>query len=509
MTTKQSIFFQNHPPALKTIFFTEMWERFGYYGMRALLVLYMTKVFLFNDNKAYAIYGNFTAFVYITPILGGIIADKLLGFRRSSQLGAIFMALGYFGLAIPTRWFSGDLSIFFISLAIVAIGNGLFKPSTSSLVGLLYEKTPHKRDAGYTIFYMGINLGSILAPVICGYVGEHYGWSYGFLITSLGLIIGLIQFNYGKKTLLMYEGNTQNYPLQTINTKLITIGALCIAPVVAYLLTTHITGYLLNTLGALTLIYIAIVTKNIQSAERKKILALLLLMFFYASFFAFFEQAGSSINLFTDRSINRVFHINLLIFESSFTIPTTFFQAVNPILIILLAPLTASLWGLLNKKNKEPNTTYKFAIGLFLASIGFFTLFISSYFSNHIGKVSMIWLIISYFFMTAGELSISPVGMSCVSKLAPKHLLGLMMGTLLLSIAFGNYIASLLATLSNVSQSTTNNAVTLSVYSQAFKQIGLFALYFTLLLLLISPIVNSLMQGLSPFRGLKKKLIKT
>lgn len=509
-------FFNTHPAGLKTIFFTEMWERFGYYGMRALLVLYMTKEFLFNDNKAYAIYGNFTAFVYITPILGGIIADKFLGFRKCTQLGAIFMAIGYLGLAIPKNWFYDNHYLFFTALALVAVGNGFFKPNTSSLVGLLYEKEPQKRDAGYTIFYMGINLGSIIAPILCGYVAIKWGWSYGFIITSLGLIAGLCIFNSGKKTLIQYDISNNHQP-SSLNffglstCQFIVLAACLITPIIATLLTTHITGYFLNILSIITLIYISYATKNLAQHDRRKIIALLLLMFFYASFFAFFEQAGSSINLFTDRSVNRIISLHLFDFHKSWVIPTTFFQAINPMLIIILAPLSATLWMFLNKKNLEPQTPYKFAIGLFLASIGFFVLVLSQYFSNNLGKVSMIWLIISYFFMTAGELAISPAGMACVSRLSPRHLLGLMMGALLLSIAFGNYIAAMLATLSNVSnkQSTLHNLNTLQIYSHAFKHIGLLALSFTGALFIISPIINKLMKGESIIIKIKETLIKT
>lgn len=501
-TAHDTAFF-GHPKGLMTIFFTEMWERFGYYGMRALLVLYMTKAFLFSDEKSYAVYGAFTAFVYVTPILGGILADNLLGFRWSVSAGALIMAIGYFALSIPKAWLGGHYELMlYTSLAIIIIGNGLFKPNTSSLVGTLYQKSDSRKDAGYTIFYMGINTGSIIAPLICGYIGEVYGWSYGFLVTALGLVFGLAAFLRGEK----YLGDQGLPPhpeklkaksfLGFTNLTWLIVASVLSVPAVVLILTGNISSLALSITGVLTIAYIVSISWRSPKRERNKVYGLMLMMFFYAAFFACFEQAGSSINLFTDRNVDRHLAFSLLGHSWDFMVPTTFFQAINPIFIIFFAPLLAGLWTKLSQMGREPSTAMKFIFGLGFASVGFYTLVIGCNFADSNGMTPMLWLFLGYFFMTIGELTLSPVGLAMVSKQAPHKILGLLMGALMLSVAFGNYIAAILAKLASAPVDATHSLSPIStqaIYSHAFKEVALFAAAFTVLLALLRPVINILL----------------
>ena len=484
----QDTSFLGHPKGLMVIFFTEMWERFGYYGMRALLVLYLTKAFLFTDTKAYAIYGAFTAFVYITPIVGGILADKYIGFRLGTIYGCITMAAGYFMLAIPQL----EQSLFYCALALVAIGNGLFKPNTSSLVGELYSQKDNRKDAAYTIFYMGINIGSVFAPLMCGYIGEVYGWSYGFGLTGVGLLVGLGIFKYGQPHLGSIGIKHSQTPFLHA---LVFLGIIMTTPIVASILSGSLTGDLLVLTGVITLAYILIKIQNISKDERKEVYGLLCMMFFCSCFFACYEQAGSSMNLFTDRNINRELSFQIFGTFFEFEIPTSAFQAVNPFFIILLAPIVAKLWDRLREQHIEPRAPIKFAIGLFLASVGFFVLSISTSFANSQGLVSVFWLLGGYFFMTLGELALSPVSLAITSKHAPKKMLGLLMGSLMLSYAFGNYVAALLAKLASAPEfsGALEPVSTLPIYKFAFNQVGLFALVFAGLILVLTPIINRLL----------------
>jgi len=392
----KTTFPQKHPKALYLLFFTEMWERFSYYGMRALLVLYLVSEVSkgglgWSSAQAGQLYGLYTAFVYITPLIGGYLADKFLGFRYAVMIGAALMALGHGSLAIDS------LFTFYLGLILLVIGNGFFKPNISSMVGQLYPKDSPLKDAAYTLFYMGINIGAFLGILICGYLGEKIGWHYGFGAASIGMISGLLLF-YLLQNLLDNVGLKPQKLKKPIKTK-----------------------------------------EVLTTTEKKHLFVLLILAFFSIVFWLAFEQAGSSMNIFALKYTDR----EILDFE----IPASWLQTLNPLFIILLAPIFSILWIKLEKINKAPNGAMKFSLGLFLLSLGFVMLVIGAINipqGAESASVSMIWLILAIFLHTTGELCLSPVGLSYVNKLSPKHLMGMMFGAWFLAVAVGNYIGGVL-----------------------------------------------------------------
>lgn len=375
-----------HPKGIYILFFTEMWERFSYYGMRALLILYLVKFFKYDDEYAGSIYGAYTGLVYLTPILGGYIADKLIGFKNAIFIGGTLMMCGHISLAFSS------IEFFYLGLLLLILGNGFFKPNISTYLGTLYKDKPELKDSGFTIFYMGINLGGMFGPLLCGYLGEVYGWHYGFGLAGVGMFAGLIVFKLGLPILSANELTESKSDLK-------------------------------QTSDELTL------------EEKSRILVILILSVFTMFFWFAFEQAGSSMNLFADRYMER----NLLGVE----IPASMFQSFNAFLILLLAPFFARLWTGLIRIDKEPNTTLKFSIAFVLLGIGFLFLVFGStgITPNSQVKTGMIWLILAYLFQTMGELCISPVGLSMVSKLSPVRFGGMLMGTWFLSNAISHYAA--------------------------------------------------------------------
>ncbi len=379
-----------HPAGLHVLFFTEMWERFGYYGMRALLILFMTAAVtganpgLGMDVKhAAAIYGWYTALTYMTAIPGGLVADRFLGHRRAVLLGGILMAIGYACLVVRS------LTFFYAGLGFVIVGTGLLKPNISTMVGALYAPGDPRRDAGFSIFYMGINIGAGIAPIICGWLGEKIDWHWGFGAAAVGMVLGLVQFRAGSKRL----------------------GDVGLRPPAR----TDSTG---QSAGAYAF----------SAAEWKRIVAIGVLFLFSAMFWGAFEQAGSSLNLFADRLTN------LKAFGKEF--PASWFQSVNSVFIVLLAPLFAILWVRLGKR--EPSSPAKFALGLLFVGLGFAVIAWASTVSGpEQARVSPMWLVVVYFLHTIGELCLSPVGLSTVTKLAPASVVGLMMGVWFLSISLG------------------------------------------------------------------------
>ncbi|OGH94676.1 MAG: hypothetical protein A2039_02235 [Candidatus Melainabacteria bacterium GWA2_34_9] len=388
-----------HPKALYFLFTIEMWERFSYYGMRALLVLYMVKYLLFSTEKAGNVYGIYTGLVYLTPLIGGYIADRYLGQKICIIIGAILMMIGHFAMSIS------DLPFFYSALGLLIVGSGFFKPNISTMVGQLYEKNDPRRDGGFTIFYMGINLGAFLSPLICGTLGEKVSFHYGFAAAGVGMLIGLLIFMWGQNKYIKPVGN---------------------APACEDIML--VKDHHQKTTCDLPL------TKD----EKQRIAVIFIMMFFCIFFWASFEQAGSSLTLFAERSTDRL--IPFLNWE----FPVSYFQSVNPLLIILLAPLFSKMWLDLADINKNPSLPVKFSLGLFLVAVGFVLMVIASAIAGT-GKVSFLWLIGVYLFHTLGELCISPVGLSMVTKLAPLKFASLLMGTWFLSSFFANFIAGYFA----------------------------------------------------------------
>jgi POT family proton-dependent oligopeptide transporter len=392
------------------LFMVEMWERFNYYGMRALLALFMISTVIgFTKATSSKIYGLFTAFVYLTPVIGGYLADRYIGKRHSITIGAILMALGQFTLAsyevIHARTALG------VGLVLIIIGNGFFKPNISAIVGELYEKNDPRRDGAFTIFYMGINLGAFIAPFVCGFFGEPldpaniaeaYKWKYGFIAAGTGMVIGLIWYLFSQKK---YLGEIGLYPVTKTNAS---------------------NKEELN--------------RPLTSEDWDKIKAIGTFVFFAVFFFAFFEQAGTSLNFFAKEATRQTFSLFGL---WEIPLKASYFQAINPVFVVLLAPVFAKMW--ISMGEKEFSIPNKFGWGLFLQGLGFAIIAIGASFYLQGGPVSALWLVGVYLLCTMGELCLSPVGLSMVTKLAPAKFMSLLMGVWLMSSFFGNLLAGWLA----------------------------------------------------------------
>lgn len=623
-----------HPPGLFTLFFAEMWERFSYYGMRALLTFYMIKGFLkYPDNEAYAVYGAYTALVYTAPLLGGMLADQLLGPRRAVILGGLLMAAGHLLMTVQ------HTVAFFTALALLICGNGFFKPNISTIVGSLYGHQVGKKDAGFTIFYMGINLGAAMAPILCGYVGETYGWHYGFGLATVGMLIGVAIFaapNRLTQILILLGGLSTAAAMPWLQDSLLQLGvrlflsaSLLVSagvavvalgrgglakqagappadpplarmlggPMTAYLAVyagvalaiplaalavqrSQVAGWTLAVATVAALLYIlAEAAFRSTPTQQRHIGVILVLMFFSFIFWAFFEQAGSSVNNFTDRNVDRVFesrwvqpeqvgqtirfrilprptspelaqlpllsqeqlgyplqgkpftmtdltrlreqasnapndrqaqvldwpigkeHIGMGIAEAE--IPASEFQAVNPIFILLFGLAFSALWGFLSARGWEPTTPVKFALGLIQLGLGFGVLWYGAQQADRRGMVSLGWLILGYLLHTTGELCLSPVGLSMVTKLSPARIVSTMMGAWFLATAVSQYVAGQIAALTGVPQTEGADGLgavipppteTLGLYADVFGRIALWAIGAGLVCWLLAPLLTRWMQ---------------
>ncbi|MES1175919.1 MAG: peptide MFS transporter [Myxococcales bacterium] len=484
-----------HPRALAYLCFAEAWERFSYYGMRALLVLYLTKSFLFGDKAAYAIFGSYTALVYATPVLGGFLADRLLGFRKAVVLGGVLMAFGHFAMTVE------KLQVFYFALGLLICGNGFFKPNISTLVGRLYAQGDPRRDSAFTFFYMGINLGGLLSPLACGYLGERYGWHWGFGLAGVGMLIGLIVFLRGQPFLAGLAeppARPQGLPARWAGLSFETwvyLGT-TLAVVLAWQLVQHsvLVGTLLVVFGVAVfaglLVYLLRLSDKVA---RDRLAVALLLTLVSVVFWSFFEQTGSSMTLFTDRNVDR------LVF--GWLVPTSMFQSVNGIFIVAFGPLLIALWLYLARHQHEPNTPLKFGLGIVQLSLGFGALYIGASISRATGMVPVAWLVLGYLLHSTGELCLSPIGLSMITKLSPKGIAGAMMGTWFLATAFAQYAASLIAQLTGVKEGGPLASVlpkpseTVMVYGSVFGSIGLVALVVGVLVVLVSPLIARRMHG--------------
>jgi POT family proton-dependent oligopeptide transporter len=443
-----------HPRGLYTLFFTEMWERFSYYGMRALLVLFMTTTVAegglgFDDVIATAIYGIYTAAVYVAALPGGWIADRLLGAQRAVWYGGIIIMLGHFTLAIPA------VPTFYLGLMFVVLGTGLLKPNISAIVGELYPRGSSSCTAGFTIFYMGINLGAMFGPLVCSTLGESetFGWHYGFVAAGVGMAFGLTQYRLTQKHLgaaglfpdhLRADGRTAAAPrfgwlavgigvgLVIFTTLLGLAGILSINPVGLAKFST----YLIASIATLYFVYVFSFGR-LDSVERKCVWVIVVLVIAEAIFWSGFEQAGSSLNLFAERYTER--------FVFGFEIPAGWFQSLNPMFILILSPFFAAMWINLGKRNLDPSIPAKFAFGLIQLGLGFLVMYGASRFVVNGDSVLPTWLFFTYLLHTTGELCLSPVGLSSISRLAPRRFVSQMMGIWFLGSALGNIIAGLLA----------------------------------------------------------------
>jgi len=566
-----------HPRQLARLFTTEMWERFGYYGMRALLTLYLTKHFVFGDREATGIYGGFTALVYLTPLVGGYLADRYLGSKRAVKFGAILMSLGYFTLCfggpvsqpfatidgqryevaveqvngVETRYlvdgtrrqqikgnddgtvsllengapvrtvakggFQSDaernpfyVALLLIALSAVSVGNGFFKPNISTMVGELYRQGDRRRDTGFTIFYMGINMGSFLSQLLCPWLAEAVGWWAGFGLAAIGMLLSwaLIQFDGGKLT-----GFGETPPSAVGKSPIwIYLGAVAFVPVFYFLYVnlmhasepapgSGILGYIASLpvmgkllFGTFLIAVPAILVWSFVSGDKREfqmMLAAMVMIVFNVVFWTLFEQAGSSLTLFADRNTD------LSVF-GWFSINAGQTQFFNAAFIIILAPLMSMLWGALSRRGFEPSIPVKFSIALVGVGVGFLVLVWGSQFADSNFKVTLWWLAGLYFVHSFAELCISPVGLSMITKLSIARIVGMMMGLWFLSISVAQYVAGIIAQFASVETvggQVTNLKVSLDTYTSVFTTISLWAIALGVVLFVLSWPLKHWMHG--------------
>ena len=650
MSNPQPVLF-GHPTGLYTLFFAEMWERFSFYGMRALLLFYMLKGFLgYGDRDAYAIYGAYTALVYLTPFFGGLLADRLLGARRAVILGGLLMAAGHLMMTVENS------TAFFTALALLICGNGFFKPNISTMVGSLYPAGAPKRDAGFTLFYMGINLGAAMSPLLCGYIGETYGWHYGFGLATIGMLTGLAVFVAPRRVtqVLILAGALAAAlglfvfrPESAVQTAVnvfvgvallaaggiawvalgrgglpagvgappdakrlrerlggvlakewaVYLGTLLAVPVVvlfvsgfapfggearalvpealvgglqaggalAQIAAVFVTemsrpaGLVLLLSGVIALTYLVYETVRLDKVPRERMFVVLVLTFFSLMFWAFFEQAGSSLNNFTDRNVDRVneertitaaevgrtiriqptqeqlgyrngtalftlatlnelrdenqanpsFEIDWLVTEGNIGMgvggrsaetPASVFQSLNPVYILIFGLVFTALWGFLGTRGREPPTPYKFALGLLQLGLGFGAFWYGAQVADERGMVALQWLAIGYLLHTTGELCLSPVGLSMVTKLSPLRLVSTVMGAWFLATAFSQFLAAIIAQFTGVSGDGNGQTMpapieTLFVYGDVFGNIAAMAVVAAVVCFAISPLLTRWMHA--------------
>ena len=492
--------FLGHPSGLSTLFFTEMWERFSYYGMRAILTLYMTKSLAegglnFDEKYAGIIYATYVSSVWYLPLVGGWLADRVFGARRAVLIGAIIIASGHYSMAINSR------GTFYAGLILIACGTGLLKPNISSMVGQLYPEGDKRRDAGFSIFYMGINLGAFLSPIVVGFLAQaeasrnfiaklgfdpNSAWHWGFGAAGVGMTLGIIQYLIGQRKLATVGEKPEQLPVAEKEPRNRTDYVTMILSIVGGVVGAALGQYygdadagwlssLFPTVVGFFTGYLGGTTRLLNGDELKRVLVIFILFLFSILFWMTYEQAGSSLTLFADRLTRTTI--------LGWTYPSSWFQSVPAIFVIVFAPIIGAVWQ--NLGDRQPSSPGKFTIGLFFAGIAFAVIAFASTLTGN-GRVSPMWLVLVYFLQTIGELCLSPVGLSTVSKLSPMRMLGLMMGVWFLSISIGSYIAGLTTRLFEGNDT--------SVLTRGF---GIFAVV-TLVAAIILAILTPLIKRMTP-----------
>ena len=555
-----------HPRGLVILFLTEMWERFSFYGMRGLLVVYLTQHFLFSDERSSLLYGAYTALVYVMTIIGGSLADRYLGARKAVTFGAILLTLGHFGMTfegsgskqlldyndtqyqitldarggdakqmiisdagisyvtftetdmvitepqavdlpgvIPRDQFTmsveteeGYLTMLYLSLALLIAGVGFLKANISTIVGSLYGFGDSRRDSGFTIFYMGINMGAFLASIFCGYLGIVHGWKYGFGLAGIGMLIGLLVFLSCQSWL---EGKAEPPSVEKLKEKVFLfinvewmcylVGLAIIAVSMLLVMNEELVGGILGPIGILMLLgMVSYSLIKLHGDERSRMLAAIYFILAQIPFWALFEQAGSSLNLLTARLVDRTIF--------GWSVPGPVFQSLNAGYIFLFAPLVAWLWIWLAKRDLNPSTPVKFALGVAMAGLGFLALVGGMQGSGEVGLTPVIFIFLIYWIHTMGELMVSPVGLSAVTKLAPARIVGMTMGAWFLYSGLSNFLAGIIARTTGaetIGGQMTNVAAAKAGYIEVYAQVGFIALGISVLMLLISPVITKMMQG--------------
>lgn len=485
-----------HPKGLMTLFFSEMWERFCYYGMRVLLTLFLVKSLMMGDAAAALIYGAYTGLVYAAPILGGKLADRFLGYRYAVMLGAVLMAIGEFIIL------GGTEHMLLVGMGALIIGNGYFKANISTIVGKLYKDNDPRRDSGFTIFYIGINIGALLATTVVAYVGETYGFKYGFGLAGIGMLTGLLIFWSGRKNYsaapgLNYtdEGKKKAFgPFNWI--QVITVGSLALIPLCYVLIQNNqYLDYIL--LGLFIFVSYSLISAGIKEDVKQNVniwkdrmIALIIFMVINISFWACFEQAGTSLTLFADRNVNREIF--------GWAMPASMTQFFNPAFIIIFGSIFSVMWIKLSKIGKNPSIPLKFALGILQLGIGFLVTQVGLQFVNEAFQVPLLTLVFLYLLHTTGELFLSPIGLSMVTKLAPKNIAGMAMGAWFLSFAIANYVGGKIAALTG-GHGDTGQVLTasegLNKYISVFSNIGFVLLGIAVVIALLNKPIKKLMHG--------------
>ncbi len=509
-----------HPKGLFYLFFAELWERFSFYGMRALLTLYLINDLfekLSNGTEvAYEVYAAYGSLVYFTPAIGGMIADRLIGHKNSIVLGAILMTLGHFVMAFEDEY------IFYIALGLLIMGNGFFKPNISTMVGGLYKQGDVRRDAGFTIFYLGINIGAFIAPLICGWLGETYGWHYGFGAAGIGMLV----FIYGAQNNIYGAQGEQPKEWQEktifgLNIRIpVWILSFAAVPLFAYLVQNNSTKILANVfedmgilkfllffLLAIVILYIIFISVfKLSKEEVSKLVVVCVLTLFITVFWSFFEQSGSALTNFAKQNVN------LVGLNASQT------NSINPFWIMVLAIPFSLMWKALDKKGLNPNTPVKFALGIAQLGIGFLVFALAAGSADVNGMVPMMFLIIGYLLLTTGELFVSPIGLSKVTELSPAWLTAFMMGVWFLSSSFAHFIAGIISKMtindsgadgwiqraakgftgmdSSALEGASSGMINLANYTNVFAQVGIISLIIAGIALASSPVLKKMMHGI-------------
>jgi POT family proton-dependent oligopeptide transporter len=489
--------FVGHPAGLSTLFFTEMWERFSYYGMRAILTLYMTKTFAegglgFDERYASVIYATYVSSVWYLPLVGGWLADKIFGARRAVLLGGIIIACGHYSMAINSKL------TFFAGLVLIACGTGLLKPNISAMVGQLYSDNDKRRDAGFSIFYMGINLGAFLSPIVVGFLAQgawfknflasmgmnpNASWHWGFGAAGVGMTLGIVQYLLGGKKLASVGNKPEPSTVESKVDQKAGVDYLTVTLALVGGVAGAILGVKFGDAGAVSALFPCVVgffagyligiTRLLSGDELKRVLVIFILFLFSILFWMTYEQAGSSLTLFADR----LTRTTLL----GWAYPSSWFQSVPAIFVIIFAPIIGAIWQSLG--DRQPSSPGKFTIGLFFAGIAFVVIALASTLTGA-GRVSPMWLVVVYFLQTIGELCLSPVGLSTVTKLSPARMVGLMLGVWFLSISIGSYIAGLATRLFEGNDP--------AVLTRAFSIFAGITLLAALILLVLTPLIKKM-----------------
>jgi proton-dependent oligopeptide transporter, POT family len=475
-----------YPRQLWWLFFSEMWERFSFYGMRGVLTFFMVNQLMMSESVANLQYGATQAFVYAFTFVGGLFADKILGFRRSLAWGGLLMIIGSLILAVDPKQF------FFIGIAFNIVGTGFFKPNISSMVGTLYKDGDARRDAGFSLFYSGINVGALLGGYACVALGKNYSWNIAFGLTAIVMTISVVTFGFSQKYLgpigLSPRHGTPDEAKKKWYDYVVYAGSLVIIPVIVMAVSKpELTDYFMYTIGPLTLLYVGYEMTRSTPDERKKLAAAMVFIVFSIIFWAFFEQSGGSLSLFAANNLHDT------LFGVIPLDPNGVNNAANSLFVIIFAPLLGLLWVALANKKIEPNTVVKFGLGFLFLSAAFWVFYATRFFADSAGKTSLDVFTLAYLVITFGELCLSPIGLSIMTKLSPKRLGGVMMGMWFLASAYGQYAAGLLGAGMSLPQANATASDKLISYTAGYQQLAIYALVAGVVLLGISPLVRRLM----------------